>query len=99
MLLTQYGTHTLNSSPPEILAPMLSYPVICLIHILKSKTYYDLLPNSENEGVENRNPRVYHYFTTRFLHFFPDVLSVHTQYLLLRRNVTRVEVSPGQNCT
>lgn len=87
MLLTQYGTHTLNSTPPKILAPMLSYPMICLTSIVNAATNYDLLPNSENEGVENTNPALYHYFTTRLLCFFSDVLFVHAQYLFLHRHV------------
>lgn len=32
---------------------MLLYPMVCLIYVVNAEINYDLLPNSENEGVEN----------------------------------------------
>lgn len=39
--------------------------MVCLVYVINADINYDVLPNSENEGVETRNPVVYHYFTTR----------------------------------
>lgn len=81
MLLTQYRTH-IEFYPSQILAPMLLYPMVYLIYVVNAEINYDLLPNSENEGVENRNPGVYHYFTTRLLSFLMCCLSIHNICLL-----------------
>lgn len=56
---------------------MLSYFMICFIFIVNVVINYDLLFNSENEGVENINFVFYYYFIIRFLCFFFDVLFVY----------------------
>lgn len=56
---------------------MLLSPIACLTYVLNEEINYNLLPNSKNEGVENRNPRVYHYFATRLLSFLVCCLSIH----------------------